>query len=117
MARHLLYFTAEDHYLYASTHGRLELEAKFPGDDLGVTAFREHLRGRQGALFAVVADLAGEDFHEDQVPLLRGSDREAIGRLQAMIEPALTVFLGAILGWVMLSVLGPVYDAISKMKF
>jgi hypothetical protein len=25
--------------------------------------------------------------------------------------------LGAILGWVMLSVLGPVYDAISKMKF
>ncbi len=78
MARHLLYFTAEDHYLYASTHGRLELEAKFPGDDLGVTAFREHLRGRKGALFAVVADLAGEDFHEEQVPLLRGGDREAI---------------------------------------
>ncbi|HYD57641.1 MAG TPA: type II secretion system F family protein [Burkholderiales bacterium] len=43
--------------------------------------------------------------------------RESIGKLQAMIEPALTLFLGAILGWVMLSVLGPVYDAISKMKF
>ncbi|HEU4351036.1 MAG TPA: type II secretion system F family protein [Burkholderiales bacterium] len=43
--------------------------------------------------------------------------REAIGKLQAMIEPALTVVLGALLGWVMLSVLGPVYDAISKMKF
>jgi type IV pilus assembly protein PilC len=43
--------------------------------------------------------------------------REAIGRVQAMIEPALTLVLGAILGWVMLSVLGPVYDAISKMKF
>ncbi|MGE0875447.1 MAG: type II secretion system F family protein [Burkholderiales bacterium] len=43
--------------------------------------------------------------------------REAIGRLQAMIEPAMTVVLGAILGWVMLSVLGPVYDSISKMKF
>jgi type IV pilus assembly protein PilC len=43
--------------------------------------------------------------------------REAIGRLQAMIEPALTVVLGAILGWVMVSVLGPVYDTISKMKF
>jgi type IV pilus assembly protein PilC len=43
--------------------------------------------------------------------------REAIGKVQAMIEPALTVVLGAILGWVMLSVLGPVYDAISKMKF
>jgi type IV pilus assembly protein PilC len=43
--------------------------------------------------------------------------KESIGRLQAMIEPALTVVLGLILGWVMLSVLGPVYDAISKMKF
>jgi type IV pilus assembly protein PilC len=43
--------------------------------------------------------------------------REAIGKLQAMIEPALTVVLGLILGWVMLSVLGPVYDAISRMKF
>jgi type IV pilus assembly protein PilC len=43
--------------------------------------------------------------------------REAIGKLQALIEPFLTVLLGAILGWVMLSVLGPVYDAISKMKF
>ena len=43
--------------------------------------------------------------------------RESIGKVQAMIEPALTVVLGAILGWVMLSVLGPVYDSISKMKF
>ncbi|MGH8689391.1 MAG: type II secretion system F family protein, partial [Burkholderiales bacterium] len=43
--------------------------------------------------------------------------RESIGKVQAMIEPALTVVLGALLGWVMLSVLGPVYDAISKMKF
>jgi type IV pilus assembly protein PilC len=43
--------------------------------------------------------------------------REAIGRLQAMIEPVLTVLLGAVLGWVMLSVLGPVYDSISKIKF
>src|SRR5688572_17888975 len=43
--------------------------------------------------------------------------RESIGKVQAMIEPALTLVLGAILGWVMLSVLGPVYDAISKMKY
>ena len=43
--------------------------------------------------------------------------RESIAKVQAMIEPALTLVLGAILGWVMLSVLGPVYDAISKMKF
>jgi len=43
--------------------------------------------------------------------------KESIGRLQAMIEPALTLVLGALLGWVMLAVMGPVYDSISKMKF
>jgi len=43
--------------------------------------------------------------------------RESIGKVQAMIEPAMTIVLGVLLGWVMLSVLGPVYDSISKMKF
>ncbi|HEX6158442.1 MAG TPA: hypothetical protein VFZ54_20625, partial [Burkholderiales bacterium] len=75
---HLLYFTAEDHYLYSSSGSGLELEARFSGDDLGVTAFRDFLRGRQGALFALLADLAGEDFHEEHVPFLRGADREAV---------------------------------------
>ena len=42
--------------------------------------------------------------------------RESIAKVQVMIEPALTIFLGAILGWVMLSVLGPIYDVISKIK-
>jgi type IV pilus assembly protein PilC len=42
--------------------------------------------------------------------------RESIGKIQAVIEPALTVLLGVILGWVMLSVLGPIYDVISKIK-
>ena len=78
MARHLLYFTAEGHYLYTSARGRLELEAKFAADDVGVSDFREHLRDRKGTLFALVADLAGEDFHEEQVPWLRGADRQAV---------------------------------------
>jgi len=43
--------------------------------------------------------------------------RESIAKIQVLIEPALTVFMGAILGWVMLSVLGPVYDVITKIKF
>src|SRR5690606_36512806 len=42
--------------------------------------------------------------------------KESIGKVQVMIEPAMTVILGAILGWVMLSVLGPIYDTISKIK-
>ena len=42
--------------------------------------------------------------------------RESIARVQAMIEPAMTMIVGAILGWVMLSVLSPIYDTISKLK-
>src|SRR5919198_1446370 len=76
--RRLLYYTAEDHYLYKSDGSALELEGKLSGDDLGLSAFRDYLRGRKGALFAVVVDLAGEDFHEEQIPYLRGADREAV---------------------------------------
>ena len=43
--------------------------------------------------------------------------KESIEKVQAMIEPAMTLILGAILGWVMLSVLGPIYDVITKLKF
>jgi type IV pilus assembly protein PilC len=43
--------------------------------------------------------------------------REEIGKVQVLVEPALTVVMGVLLGWVMLSVLGPIYDTISKIKF
>jgi type IV pilus assembly protein PilC len=43
--------------------------------------------------------------------------RESIARVQAMIEPAMTMVVGLILGWVMLSVLGPIYDTITKLNF
>lgn len=42
--------------------------------------------------------------------------KESIERIQSMIEPAMTVVLGAIIGWVMFSVLGPIYDLITKIK-
>jgi type IV pilus assembly protein PilC len=42
--------------------------------------------------------------------------KESIERLQTMIEPAMTVVLGAIIAWVMFSVLGPIYDLITKVK-
>jgi type IV pilus assembly protein PilC len=42
--------------------------------------------------------------------------RESIGRVQSMIEPVMTVIIGLILGWIMLAVLGPIYDVITRMK-
>jgi type IV pilus assembly protein PilC len=41
---------------------------------------------------------------------------ESVGKIQALIEPALTIVMGLVLGWIMLAVLGPIYDTIAKMK-
>jgi type IV pilus assembly protein PilC len=40
----------------------------------------------------------------------------AVENLQRLIEPVMTVILGLIIGWVMMSVLGPIYDLIATMK-
>ena len=42
--------------------------------------------------------------------------KDSIKKIQVMIEPAMTIILGLILGWVMLSVLSPIYDLIGKLK-
>jgi type IV pilus assembly protein PilC len=42
--------------------------------------------------------------------------KDSIKKVQVMIEPTMTIVLGLLLGWVMLSVLSPIYDIISKIK-
>ena len=76
--RQVLYFTAEEHVLFRAERQGLELIAKFSGDEAGLAAFREHLRTAGSALLAIVADVAGEDFHEEQIPYVRGADRAAL---------------------------------------
>nr|VFK78909.1 MAG: Type II secretion system (T2SS), protein F [Candidatus Kentron sp. SD] len=41
--------------------------------------------------------------------------RESIARLQTLIEPTMTIVLGILLGWVMISVLEPLYDLIANL--
>ena len=77
-AKLVLYFTATEHSLYRWAGGALQLDAKFGADEEGQQAFRAHLRGRYGALVYVLADLAGEDFQEEQIPYLRGGDRQSV---------------------------------------
>jgi type IV pilus assembly protein PilC len=43
--------------------------------------------------------------------------KSSIKKVQVMIEPTMTIVLGTLLGWVMLSVLSPIYDIIGKVKF
>lgn len=42
--------------------------------------------------------------------------KDSIDKVQAMIQPVMTAVLGLLLGWVMMSVLGPVYDTISSIE-
>ena len=41
---------------------------------------------------------------------------ESIEKVQTLIGPAMTVVLGGILGWVIVSVLGPIYDMITQVN-
>jgi type IV pilus assembly protein PilC len=41
--------------------------------------------------------------------------QEAIDTIEPAISPVLTVIMGTLLGWIMLSVLGPVWDAVAKV--
>ncbi|MBF0590075.1 MAG: type II secretion system F family protein [Magnetococcales bacterium] len=42
--------------------------------------------------------------------------KDAIDRLQSMIQPVMTLILGGLLAWVILSVLGPIYDIMTQVK-
>ncbi len=41
--------------------------------------------------------------------------QEAIDKIEPAISPVLTVIMGTMLGWIMMSVLGPVWDAVAKV--
>ncbi|MCA1851916.1 MAG: type II secretion system F family protein [Beggiatoa sp.] len=43
--------------------------------------------------------------------------RKSIDRLQALIEPAMILILAALVLWVALPVLGPIYDVITTFKY
>lgn len=67
-----------------------------------------HVGEQSGALDVALGHLVR--YYEREV-------RESIQRLQAAIEPLLTVTLGGLLLWIMSAVLGPVYDILGRLPF
>ena len=76
--RRILYFNTDLHAVFRAGGGKLQQEASFSTDDAGAADFRSYLAAHKGSLFSVLADLAGEDFHEESIPYLRGADRQNI---------------------------------------
>ena len=86
----------QSHKLNASTFARLAIASSIA-----------RIGESSGALDTALANVS-YFYHRDV--------KESVERVQQLIEPLLTVILGGLLGWIMLSVLGPVYDVISKIK-
>jgi len=78
MDRRLLYFTATRVLLYRWAHGRLAIESSFANNEDGAQAFAAQLRGAPASLFYVLVDIVEEDFHQENVPFVRGGDRKAL---------------------------------------
>lgn len=43
--------------------------------------------------------------------------KESIEKIEPAVEPLLTIVMALVVGWVMMAVLGPVYDAITQVQF
>ncbi len=78
---HLIaYFTAAERRLWRWAGGRLTDETRFTADERGLADWHDRLARSNGALLTIVADLAGDEFHEEKIPRLRGGDRAAVLR-------------------------------------
>jgi hypothetical protein len=76
--KHLLYFTATRVVLYRWAHRRLAIESSFANNEEGSAAFAAHLRGVPRGLFYLLVDIVEEDFHQENIPFVRGRDRAAL---------------------------------------
>jgi hypothetical protein len=76
--KHLLYFTANRVVLYRWSHARLAVESSFANNEEGAEAFADHLHSVPKELFYVLVDIVEEDFHQENVPFVRGRDRQIL---------------------------------------
>jgi len=76
--KRLLYFNANRVVVYRSAHHKLALESSFANNEEGAEAFAAHLSGLPRSLFFVLVDIVEEDFHQENIPFVRGGDRAAL---------------------------------------
>jgi hypothetical protein len=76
--KRLLYLTSRELVAFLWTRGELREEATFAPGDEGAAAFSEYASRAAESLFYLVADLVEEDFFQENIPYLRGTDRRAL---------------------------------------
>jgi len=76
--KRLLYLTSRELVAFRWNRGELQEEARFTPGDEGAAAFSEYASRAQDSLFYILADLVEEDFFQENIPYLRGTDRRAL---------------------------------------
>lgn len=75
-ARRLLFLDSLGLTAYRWQAGGPHVEANFTADADGLRAFDEYLNQHHGSQFHLLADVADEGFQSEDLPYVRGSDRE-----------------------------------------
>jgi len=76
--KRLCYFTSQQVTAYRSHRGELLKEASFDMNEKGVAGFSRYVSGNPESLFYLLADVVEEDFFQENLPYVRGSDRRAL---------------------------------------
>lgn len=79
-SRHILYADAAGLVAYRRQRGGIGLEGEFAADAAGCAAFEAWLAQRRSGIFRLLADVADEDFHTEDIPYVGGRDRAALLR-------------------------------------
>ncbi len=77
-AKRLCYFSPQQVTAYRSHKGELLKESTFEMNPKGVAEFSRYVSGNPESLFYLLADVVEEDFFQENLPYVRGSDRRAL---------------------------------------
>jgi len=76
--KRLCYFSLQRVTAYRSRNGELLKEGSFDMNEKGVAEFSRYVAGNPESLFYLLADVVEEDFFQENLPYVRGSDRRAL---------------------------------------
>jgi hypothetical protein len=76
--KHLCYFTSQQVTVYRSHQNSLLKEGAFGMNEKGVGDFSRFVSSNPESLYFVLADIVEEDFFQENLPYVRGSDRRVL---------------------------------------
>jgi hypothetical protein len=76
--KRLCYFSSQQFTVFRSHNNELHREGSFGVSEKGVAEFSRYVAGNADSLFYLLADVVEEDFFQENLPYVRGSDRRAL---------------------------------------